>query len=91
MPGLNHESIPSTGRQEPPAPRTARYGLVLFAAYLALYGGFVVLNAFAPSLMESTPLGGINLAVGYGLGLIVAALGLALVYAWVCRRRKDEG
>jgi uncharacterized membrane protein (DUF485 family) len=57
----------------------------LFATYLALYGGFVLLNAFAPSLMERDLVAGINLAVGYGLGLIVTALGLALLYAWLCR------
>ena len=68
------------------AARRARYGLILFAGYLILYAGFVGLSAFSPSLMESTPLAGVNLAILYGLVLIVAALVLALVYAWLCRK-----
>jgi uncharacterized membrane protein (DUF485 family) len=28
---------------------------------------------------------GVNLAIVYGMGLIAAALVLALVYAWLCR------
>jgi uncharacterized membrane protein (DUF485 family) len=65
--------------------RRTRYGLVLFAVYLLLYGSFVLLNAFAPAVMERTPLLGINVAVLYGMALIVAAFVLALVYGWLCR------
>ena len=64
----------------------ARAGLWLFGVYLLLYGGFVGLSAFAPELMGWRPLGGLNLAVLYGLGLIVAAGVLALVYMAACRR-----
>ena len=62
-----------------------RLGLVLFAVYLLLYGGFVLLAAFAPDSMEVTPAAGVNLAIWYGFGLIAAALLLALVYGWACR------
>ncbi len=65
--------------------RSARIGLVLFTAYLALYGGFVALAAFSPATMERTPAAGVNLAVWYGFGLIAAALVLALLYGWLCR------
>jgi len=65
--------------------RNARLGLVLFTVYLLLYGGFVMLNAFRPQIMETTPLAGINLAIWYGFGLIAAALILALAYGWLCR------
>jgi uncharacterized membrane protein (DUF485 family) len=58
----------------------SRLGFALFAVYLLLYGGFVLLNAFSPSAMDATPWAGINLAVLYGLGLILAAVVLALVY-----------
>lgn len=61
-------------------PRTSRLGLVLFGLYLVLYGGFVLLNMIAPTTMEATPLWGINTAVLYGFGLIVAAIVLALIY-----------
>jgi uncharacterized membrane protein (DUF485 family) len=65
--------------------RNARIGLVLFAIYLVFYGGFVLLNAFSPATMESMPIAGINLAIVYGFGLIVAAFVLALLYGVLCR------
>ena len=68
----------------------ARVGLVLFVVYLILYGGFVFLNAFAPETMETTPLAGVNLAILYGLGLIVAALVLALIYGWMSKSEETQ-
>ena len=68
----------------------ARVGLVLFVIYLILYGGFVFLNAFAAETMEATPLAGVNLAILYGFGLILAALVLALFYGWMCRSNKAD-
>ncbi len=67
------------------AARNARLGLWLFGVYLLLYGGFVGISALAPQLLEAQPVAGINLAIVYGMGLIVAAFALALVYGWLCR------
>jgi uncharacterized membrane protein (DUF485 family) len=69
--------------------RNSRIGLGLFALYLVFYGGFVLIAAFAPQLMEATPLAGVNVAVWYGFGLIGAALLLALIYGWACRSSGD--
>lgn len=67
------------------ASRNARIGLVLFAVYLLFYGGFVVLNAFAPETMEPTTYaGGMNVATLYGMCLILGAFLLAMVYGWLC-------
>ncbi|MFQ5733073.1 MAG: DUF485 domain-containing protein [Planctomycetaceae bacterium] len=71
--------------------RATRIGLVLFAVYLLLYGGFVGLNAFAPETMEATPIEGVNLAILYGFGLIAAAFALALLYGWLCRNGQEGG
>ncbi|QDT38590.1 DUF485 domain-containing protein [Stratiformator vulcanicus] len=65
--------------------RNQRIGFALFAAYLLLYGGFVFLAAFAPRVMEQTPLWGLNVAIIYGFALIVAALIAALIYGFACR------
>ena len=65
--------------------RNTRLGLVLFAVYLLFYGGFVLLAAFSPESLAVLPWAGVNLAIWYGFGLIVAALLLALVYGWACR------
>jgi uncharacterized membrane protein (DUF485 family) len=70
--------------------RVNRIGLLLFAVYLVLYGGFVLLAAFSPQSMEVTPLAGVNLAIWYGFGLIVAAFVLALVYGWASRSKSDQ-
>lgn len=69
--------------------RNTRLGHWLFAVYLFFYIGFVLLAAFSPQTMEAQPFAGVNLAIWYGFGLIVAAFALALVYGWACRN--DSG
>ena len=71
--------------------RNARIGLALFAVYLVFYAGFVVMNAFFPKRMAAAPFGGVNLAVLYGLLLIVGAFVLAMLYMFLVRRRTDGG
>lgn len=73
------------------AVRNARYGSLLFVVYLVLYGCFMALNVYDPKLMSSTPLGGVNLAILFGFGLIVAALLLAGVYMWLVRADAGKG
>ncbi|MEY4180912.1 MAG: hypothetical protein RLY70_4487 [Planctomycetota bacterium] len=65
--------------------RNSRHGLRLFALYLLAYVAFVLLNAFAPAFMEAVVFQGVNLAVVYGLALILLAFGLALLYGFLCR------
>lgn len=64
----------------------ARSGLVLFFIYLAFYAGFMGLAAFAPQSMGQPVLGGVNLAITYGLALIVGALVVAALYMAACAR-----
>jgi len=75
----------------PAAGHNARLGLWLFALYFALYAGFVGLVAYDYRIMGRTVALGLNLAVVYGLGLIVAAFVLALVYAALARDDAEEG
>ena len=86
MPLHDHHSGPAREAERPETiSRNSRYGLILFAIYLALYGSFVLASAFAPELMERAPLVGVNLAILSGFGLIGAAILLALLYGWLCR------
>lgn len=87
MAGLDHSHLSPTEVRDPVVERyNARLGLVLFAVYLVAYAAFVLVNAFRPGLMDELVGGGINLAVASGMGLIVGALVLALIYAGLCRR-----
>ena len=66
--------------------RNARYGLILFAVYVVLYGGFVFLAVFRTDVMGAIMPGGANLAIAYGFALIGAALLLALLYVYLCAK-----
>ncbi len=86
MPGF--DSAPAATpepRDDATVRRNTRYGLVLFCIYLVIYAGFVLLNAFWPEVMDRVPFAGLNLAILYGFGLIIAALLLAALYGWLCR------
>lgn len=84
MGGLGHAAAVDGEPEDPrQTVRNARYGLWLFGVYCLIYGTFVVLNAFVPQVMAAA-VAGINLAVVYGLGLIVMALVLAVIYVGLC-------
>jgi uncharacterized membrane protein (DUF485 family) len=71
--------------------RAAQIGLLLFFMYFALYGGFMALTVTRLDILGSA-FGGVNVAIWYGFGLILAALGLAFFYMWLCRGdNKKEG
>ncbi len=73
--------------------RNARLGLLLFLIYCLLYGGFVALTTLAPQRMQQPVawLAGVNLAVAYGMALIVAAFVLAIIYMMLCSDAPPEG
>lgn len=58
----------------------SRLGLALFAVYVLLYGGFMGFVLARPDLLAERPFGGVNLAITCGLGLIVAAVVLSVIY-----------
>ena len=64
----------------------ARVGLGLFLVYVLLYAGFMGLVLVRPEWLSWRPFGGVNLAIAYGMLLIVAAFVLAIVYMAACRR-----
>ena len=86
MPALHHAPIPQQPRDPGTERRNARVGLLLFWIYLVFYGGFVMVNAFAPSVMDTVLPGGLNFAVVSGFALILGATILAVLYAYLCRK-----
>ena len=65
-----------------------RTGLWMFFVYCIVYAGFIVVNSVWPQLMAK-PLGSSNLAVIYGMGLIIFALALAVAYNHMCGRAEE--
>ncbi|TVQ41048.1 MAG: DUF485 domain-containing protein [Spirochaetaceae bacterium] len=60
-------------------------GIRMTLIYSAVYAGFVVVSVFQPTWMGVRALLGLNLAVAYGLGLILVAIVFAIVYNQLCR------
>lgn len=96
---MSHVPSEAPGQGDDPAmvSHNARVGLALFLVYVALYAGFVALNVFTPRIMGDTalPLGGDrvlflggNLAIAYGIMLILAAILLSFMYV---RSTKTQG
>lgn len=63
--------------------------MILFAIYGLVYLAYVFTQAFAPSLSEWRPFGGLNLAVLWGFGLIGLAFALSLLYGILCVREVE--
>lgn len=72
------------------AGRNATYGLWFFALYCLFYAGFMYLATFHFNLLRHDALAGINWAVLYGMGLILAAIVLAIIYVIVCNPAHDH-
>jgi uncharacterized membrane protein (DUF485 family) len=71
-------------------PKASPVGLALFAVYLLAYGGFMYLAAFRSSLLGTEVVAGVNLAIVYGMALIVGAFALAVIYLFA-PTHDDEG
>lgn len=82
-----HQPAAPTGK-DPASAFKARLGIWMFVFYALFYAGFVTINVVSPLAMERTVFAGLNLAVVYGMSLIVVALVLALVYDRVCSQRE---
>jgi len=65
--------------------RKSVIGVRMTILYSLIYGGFVALSVFQPTWMGAPAPFGLNLAIAYGLGLIVAAIVFAIVYNYLCR------
>lgn len=60
--------------------RKSNIGVRMTILYAIIYGGFVFLSVFFPSLMGVKAIFGLNLAIAYGLALIIIAIIFAIIY-----------
>ncbi|NQU82246.1 MAG: DUF485 domain-containing protein [Bacteroidetes bacterium] len=67
-----------------------RIGIYMILLYALVYFSFIVINITNPLLMERIIFSGLNLAVVYGIGLIIFALILALIYNGMCSKKEAE-
>jgi uncharacterized membrane protein (DUF485 family) len=71
--------------------RRNRLSLILSAAMLAIYYGFILLVAFAPqTLGERTGVSQITLGIPLGLGVIISAIVLTGIYVLRANKEFDE-
>ena len=64
----------------------ARLGMVFFLLYLSIYAIFVVLCTFKLDWMSHPWIGGVNVAIWYGFGLIASAFIMATAYLMLCKK-----
>lgn len=69
--------------------RKSNIGVMMTVLYALVYGGFVILSVFYPSSMSLRTFLGMNLAITYGLGLIVVAIVFAIIYNQMVRIPRD--
>jgi uncharacterized membrane protein (DUF485 family) len=72
------------------APKKAKLGVILFVVYTIIYAGFVFIGLTKPELMGLQTLGGQNLAIVYGFGLIILAIIMGFIYNLVCTRMENK-
>jgi uncharacterized membrane protein (DUF485 family) len=65
-----------------------RLGILLCVIYAIAYTGFVAISIYDVTLMDTIMPLGLNLAAFYGLGLIVFALLLAMIYSIACTTKE---
>ena len=70
--------------------KKARLGVWFFFLYLFCYGGFVAIGVLNYELLDQEVAGGLNLALIYGIGLIVFAVLLGILYNHLCSRYEDD-
>jgi uncharacterized membrane protein (DUF485 family) len=71
-------------------PKKTKLGVILFIAYLAIYTGLVVIGTLYPDSLGSRALASLNLAVVYGMGLIILAAILGLFYNYFCTKYEKQ-
>jgi len=84
-----HEPAAKTGKDNSSVWK-AKLGIKLFWLYCVIYMGFVGIAVFATETMKKPVLAGTNLAIIYGIGLILFAIILGLIYNYFCTKKENE-
>jgi uncharacterized membrane protein (DUF485 family) len=72
------------------AAKKSKLGVILFIVYTLIYSGFVLIGLTKPELMGMELIGGQNIAIIYGFGLIILAIVMGFVYNYFCTKMENE-
>ncbi len=70
--------------------KKTRLGIILFLVYAFIYAIFVFIGLEYTDLLGTKAIGELNLAVVYGIGLIVLAAIMGFVYSMVCTSMENK-
>jgi uncharacterized membrane protein (DUF485 family) len=84
-----HEPVVEMGKDLSIA-KKSKLGVILFLIYLVIYIGFVFIGVMYPAKMGMELIGGQNLAIIYGMGLIVLAIVMGLIYNYFCTKFENK-
>jgi uncharacterized membrane protein (DUF485 family) len=86
---MHHQPATELGR-DLSIPRKTKLGVILFLVYLAIYTGFVVIGSLYTDFLGGRSFAGLNLAVTYGMALIILAAVLGLFYNHFCTKYENQ-
>jgi len=72
------------------AAKKSKLGVKLFFLYTIIYAGFVLIGLTNPELMGLEIIGGQNIAIVYGFGLIVLAVVMGFIYNYFCTKMENK-
>lgn len=85
-----HEPAPKSQEKDQASGWKAKLGIKMFWLYCLIYSGFVGTAVFSTDILKKPVLAGTNLAIVYGMGLIVLAIILGVIYNFLCTRKENE-
>lgn len=86
-----HHGPAAESAPDPASRYKSRLGVWMFLFYCLVYAGFVFTNVLTEgAAMQIIVFAGLNLAVVYGMGLIILALIMALIYNFLCTAKEKE-
>ncbi|MDP3462213.1 MAG: DUF485 domain-containing protein [Bacteroidales bacterium] len=70
--------------------KKANLGIVLFILYAVIYAIFVIIGLSYTELLGMRVIAGLNLAVVYGIGLIILAAVMGYFYSMICTNMENK-
>jgi uncharacterized membrane protein (DUF485 family) len=84
-----HEPAVELGKDHS-IPQKTKLGVIMFLAYLIIYAGFVFIGTIFPKALGAKIIGAQNLAFIYGMGLILLAAVMGLIYNYFCTKFENK-